>query len=559
MAKFYFSLLLILAHLIQGQTYQWAKSICSTSLDISQSIAIDLSGNIYSTGFFLTNPDFDPGPLTYTVATAGSMDIYISKLDASGNFIWVKTIGSNGQDMSHSIFVDGSGNFYVTGNFQYTVDFDPGPGVTSYSAPMFTMGSKSAFVCKYDLNGNFIWAKAFTGKECQGQTVQVDASGNVYTTGYFSGVADFDAGPGTYTLDASSVINAFVTKMDANGNLIWAKNIGNSSSNVNGGRVLPNPSGDIYVTGTFNGTTDFDPGPGILTIASVAGSSDIFLLKLDAAGNFIWVKTFGGAGYDDGGSIKRDVIGNIYFGGTFTGTVDFDPGPATMNLISNGGRDGFIIKLDQSANLLWAKNVGSSNDDYCTNLELDASKYVYMTGSFQNTVDFDPGPGTNNITSSGNFDIYILKLDSSGIFTWVKPIGGTGGDEYCYSLSLDGVGNLCATGIFSVTTNFDAPATTNALNVVGEYDVFIAKYSTTNFGIEEVEIEKSIMLYPNPVIETINLGKVAKEINVYDVNGRLIKNMSNLSSLNVSELSEGIYFLRIKTSEGECNKKFIKE
>src|SRR5262249_14945501 len=158
--------------------------------DIGYSIAVDASGNVYTTGFFHGTVDFDPGSGTKNlVATGSNTDIFISKLDASGNYVWAKKIGGNTADIGYSIAFDASGNVYTTGSFQGTVDFDPGTGTQNLVAS----GSTEIFISELDASGNFVLAKHMGGGLYgYGQCIKVDASGNIYTTGYFSGTADFD-------------------------------------------------------------------------------------------------------------------------------------------------------------------------------------------------------------------------------------------------------------------------------------------------------------------------------------------------------------------------------
>ncbi|MBT6372369.1 MAG: hypothetical protein HOJ86_06840, partial [Acidimicrobiaceae bacterium] len=120
--------------------------------------------------------------------------------------------------------------------------------------------------------------------------------------------------------------------------------------------VAVDSSGNVYTTGYFNGTVDFDPGAGTANLTS-NGYKDVFVSKLDSSGNYVWAKNFGGTGNDMGYSVAVDSSGNVYTTGYFTGTVDFDPGAGTTNLVPNGSSDAFVSKLDSSGDLVWAKNL----------------------------------------------------------------------------------------------------------------------------------------------------------------------------------------------------------
>ncbi len=386
----------------------WARAFGSTDWDKGNSIALDNSGNIYATGFFSDTVDFDPGPGVFNLTSVGITDIFICKLDASGNYLWAKSVGGTDYDFGISIKTDDSGNVYTTGNFLDTVDFDPGAATYSITS----MGTYDIFILKLDSSGNYIWVKTFGGQEPQSvSSIDVDASGNVYTTGYFYTSADFDPGPNVFYLISEGENDVFVSKLDSMGNFIWAKQFGNYDEDE-GLSIATDNSGNVYTTGTFKVTVDFDPGQGGYNLIS-AGSEDIFISKLDSTGSFIWAKSFGNISVEKGLDITLDNSGNIYAVGQFTGTVDFDPGPGVFNLNSNGDYDLFICKLTSSGNLVWAKSMGALGVDLGGSIAVDDLNNVYTTGYFQSTVDFDPGPGVHNLTASGMGDVFILKLSNS--------------------------------------------------------------------------------------------------------------------------------------------------
>ena len=386
----------------------WARAFGSTDWDKGNSIALDNSGNIYAPGFFSDTVDFDPGPGVFNLTSVGITDIFICKLDASGNYLWAKSVGGTDYDFGISIKTDDSGNVYTTGNFLDTVDFDPGAATYSITS----MGTYDIFILKLDSSGNYIWVKTFGGQEPQSvSSIDVDASGNVYTTGYFYTSADFDPGPNVFYLISEGENDVFVSKLDSMGNFIWAKQFGNYDEDE-GLSIATDNSGNVYTTGTFKVTVDFDPGQGGYNLIST-GSEDIFISKLDSTGSFIWAKSFGNISVEKGLDITLDNSGNIYAVGQFTGTVDFDPGPGVFNLNSNGDYDLFICKLTSSGNLVWAKSMGALGVDLGGSIAVDDLNNVYTTGYFQSTVDFDPGPGVHNLTASGMGDVFILKLSNS--------------------------------------------------------------------------------------------------------------------------------------------------
>ena len=373
-------------------------------------------------------------------------------------------------DQGQSTAVDALGNVYVTGNFQGTVDFDPGPGNATHTSN----GQRDIFVTKLDASGNFLWVTTFGDwDDDYGYSITVDASGNVYTTGYFNGTMDVEPGAGVTNLTSISAYDFFIQKLDASGNFVWAHSFGNSGIDK-GLSIAVDALGNVYTVGTFEGTVDFNPDAGSVANSTSNGNQDVFLQKLDASGNLVFTKTFGGNSDDVGNSLVLDASGNIYTTGYFQGSVDFDPGAGTTNLSSNGGRDIFIQKLDALGNFVFAKSFGYTGIDDGISIAVDASENIFTTGSFMGTVDFDPGPGVESISTNGQYDIFVQKLDALGNFQWANSFGGSIYDSGKY-ITTDASGNVYTTGYYQGTVDFDPGAGTSDLISNGGWDIFIQK------------------------------------------------------------------------------------
>lgn len=323
-------------------SFLWARSVGGAIFEDARTVAVDTYGNVYYTGFFQGTVDFDPGSGVYYSSSSGQTDVFISKLDANGNFLWVKKFGGTSIDRSHFLTLDATGNIYTTGQFSGTVDFDPGTGNYNLTS---AGGGPDIFVSKLDTNGNFKWARAMgsiTGYDA-GIGLAVDASENVYTTGYCQGIADFDPGPGVFNLVSAGSDDIFISKLDSSGNFQWATSMG-STVDDRGIAIAVDNNSNVFTSGYFKGTVDFDPGPATLNLIS-AGESDIFISKMDSAGNFQWAKRIGGTYFDFSYGLTLNSSGHIYSTGTFYGTVDFDPGSGIYNLSAPGNPDVFVLKL----------------------------------------------------------------------------------------------------------------------------------------------------------------------------------------------------------------------
>jgi len=452
-------------------------SMGGSSSESSSSIAIDNSGNTYTTGTFMGTADFDPSASTLNLVSNGDRDVFIQKTDALGNLVWAKSIGGNLFDTGNSIKVDVSGNIYVVGNFKSTVDFDPSAAIFNLTST----GEYDTFILKLNSNGDFIWVKSIGGPfDDIANSIELDNSGNVYCTGYFYGTVDFDPNAGTLNLNSNGSYDAYIQKLDLNGNLVWAKSFGGSSVDASKDLTI-DLNGDILLTGHFRNTVDFDMGVNVFNLSS-NGNYDIFVLKLNLNGDFIWATSTGGSLADKGQSIATDNSGNVICTGFFYGTVDFNTGVGIENIISNGNADVFVQKLDISGNYLWTKTFGGTGDDKGNSITADSDGDIYTTGLFKNTIDLNPGADNNSFTSNGVDDIFIQKLSVAGNYIWAASFGGSTYDNGL-SLLVDNNDNVICAGSYGTTVDFDPSPMVLNMTSAGVYDAFILKITqcqTTN-------------------------------------------------------------------------------
>ncbi|HMG16675.1 MAG TPA: T9SS type A sorting domain-containing protein [Saprospiraceae bacterium] len=410
----------------------WAKSIGSGNVESVKALAVDPkgSGSIIFTGLLNNDVvDFDPGPDTWYLYPGGINKMYICKMDNLGNLVWAFSMEGdmNNGTFANSIIIDpaGSGDFYISGEYSGTNDFDPYTGVNNLTSKSIY----DVFICKYNSVCSLYWAKSLGGTNNPGgyggnSILAIDPIGNenIYVSGNYSVTADFDPGPSLFSLTPAGYDDIFITKLTSSGDFVWAKSMGGlKNDEVKSIAFDQSASGNIYTTGYFSGTSDFDPSSNSTSLTA-AGNQDIFISKLDGLGNFVWAKAIGVKNANClGGSILLDPngSGNIYGTGIFSGTVDFDPGAGSFNLISNAGSDIYVIKLDGSGNLKWAKSAGGLNNDGVginKSIDIDISGNLNVMGSFKSqTISF----GLTNLTWSGTTESngFIAKLESSGTAT----------------------------------------------------------------------------------------------------------------------------------------------
>jgi len=375
------------------------------------SMALDNSGNIYSTGVFEDTIDFDPGTGVFNLSSTtgtNNNDIFIQKLDPNGNLVWAKKIGGTGGDRGLAIAVDNADNVYITGIYWSSVDFNPNAGTFYLNAGL---GNFATFILKLDPNGNFIWAKTLDVDSSN--DLAIDGANNIYMIGSFDGTVDFDPGIGNFPLTSSGPISTYddiyIEKLDSAGNFIWAKMMGNSFVDEDGYSITAD-RGYLYSTGIFRNTTDFNPNAGVSNLQS-NGDNDIFIQKLDTAGNFIWAKSEGGnSNADKGSSISVDEMGNLYIGGIFRATVDFDPNAGVELLTAESNGNAFIQKLDTAGNFIWANSIAAGGAPSLNSLAINKNGDIFTTGSFWTKSDFDPTLGTFNSSPTGSANFYLHKL-----------------------------------------------------------------------------------------------------------------------------------------------------
>lgn len=453
------SFIIINSVFAQTPTFQWAKG--TEGWVASSSVAVDINGNVYTTGFFTGTVDFDPGPGISNLVSAGNNDIFIRRQDASGNFSWAHRIGNSGDQRATSIAVDNIGNAYITGYFGGLGNCDFDPGFAVYNLNNAASGQYDIFVLKLDASGNFVWAKQMgdaANSADMAYSIAVDNIGNVYTTGSFTQTSNFDPN-GSYLLSPpTSSPQIFVSKLNSNGNFVWAKQLGGTGFDEAHSITVDN-NGNVYTTGYFQGIADFDPGTGTANLTSIGGW-DIFVSKLDSSGNFVWAKQIGTNSDDDGKDIAVDNNGNVHTTGFFNGTADFDPGVGVFNLTSSMA-DAFVSKLDSLGNFIWAKQIeGTGSNQIGSSITLGDSGNVYTSGYFYGTSDFDPGASTYNFTSAGDADVFISKLDTLGNFIWAGQVGATSLDAARSMVFSNG--SIYTTGEFIGTVDFDpGPGTFN--------------------------------------------------------------------------------------------------
>ena len=302
----------------------------------------------------------------------------------------------------------------------------------------------------------FQWAKQNGGSGWDRvSAVQTNLLNEIYLFGSFEGTVDLDPGPGVFQMTSVGERDAFISKLDSNGNFIWAKQFGDSAFVDETSKLGIDSQGNLYITGSFLGSMDFDPGSGSFSMTSQAMDRDIFILKLDEDGNFGWARQIGGPFNQffptpaHAAAIAVDAAGNQYLTGYFDGTIDFDPDPNSefeMTSQTNSS-DIFVCKLSPNGALVWAKQFHGNQPHFGGvgyDIAVNTLGEVYSTGTIGGSVDFDPGTTNFDLepSVSGQTEAYLSKLDVQGNFVWAKIMGPGEGS----ALAVDEQGNVYSSG-----------------------------------------------------------------------------------------------------------------
>jgi hypothetical protein len=418
-------------------------------------MTVDAAGQVAITGQYAGGVDFGGGSLPQ----ASIADVFVAKLDSAGNHLWSKgfqcaeSVSGNGTVFSSTaVAFDGSGNVIIAGNFSGVVDFGGGE--------LIAVGLEDFFAAKFDPAGNPLWSKKFGAESAieRHARIAVDGAGDLIFSGISSWGGDVDFGGGP--LSPIGGHDIVLAKLDSAGNHLWSKRFGQNDDQIQQS-VAVDGSGDVILAGLLGGTAYFGGGP-----LTSAGKHDVFVVKLDPAGNHLFSRRFGDGEEQRVMDVAADGSGHIVISGRFTGTLDF----GNNSLGNDGVDDGFVAMLDSSGTHLWSRRFGGNGSDAVFSVEvaLDASGNTAIEGYFHGTADFGAGP----LSSAGINDIFLAKYDSEGAHLWSKHFGDASPYPQLGGVGFDGAGHVYVAGQVIGSVDFGAGTQQSA----GGADIFIAKF-----------------------------------------------------------------------------------
>ena len=399
-------------------------------------------------------------------------------------------------DAAYSIDVDTDGNSYVTGYFNGDSDFDNTIDVDLHTS----VGQTDVFVVKLNSLGELIWAKTFgSASDDFGYSIKVDGEGSVLVAGLFSLTCDFDPGESLEMRTSNGSYDAFLLKLDADGNFVWVNTFGgNNYDKCNA--IVVDENSNICLAGSFQEVVDFDQSNDF-DVRTSSGAFDFFVMKVNQNGSFGWVKTMGSNLYDNANSIEIDANNNFYITGEFCNTVDFNPGSAEFFMVADGSSNAFVLKLDSLGEFVWSKSFQSNAVSVGHSITVGDLGEAYVVGAYQGELDYDSGVDSVLTVSNGGWDMFVVSLDSNGNYVWGKSFGGVENGDRVSSISFDQNSmSIFATGYFRSPVDFDpgpdefvlSPLSNNAtlfilkLNLYGEFSWVktIASQEGSSAGIQ---------------------------------------------------------------------------
>jgi predicted GH43/DUF377 family glycosyl hydrolase len=453
-----------------GASVVWSTYLGGSGMDGTGPIAVDASGNVYTSGITQSSdfPVLGGFDLTYS---GGADDGFVTKISASGaSLVWSTFIGGSAGENVTGLAIDGSGNVFIGGYTQSS-----GFPVTGGAYDTSHNGGSDAFVAKVDASGTALTWCTFVGgsgyDDIAGSGLAIDGAGNVY----FCGTTESSDFPTSgYDTTYGGARDGFVAKLAAGGaSLLWATYLGGSGED-SAYQVAVDGSGNAYVTGYTDSSdyptaTPFDPTRG--------GTRDAFVTKVDASGSSLaWSSYLGGdagAGYEAGSDIVVDGSGNLYITGYST-SADF-PTLGAYDAATNGGEDAYVTKLNGAgATIVWSTYLGGTSSDRGQAIVVDGAGCAHVTGQTQST-DF-PTPNGFDTVHNGGRDVFLTKLSSDGSsLVWSSYLGGSG-DETPVHIILNAGGDAFLTGSTN-STDFPTPGGYDTTYNGGVWDAFVAKVS----------------------------------------------------------------------------------
>jgi hypothetical protein len=505
-------------------------------------MSITKSQHLLIAGSYQYTVDFDPNAGTISQTSSGGTDTFFGKYSSNGDIVWIKSIGGSGEEDPVQIKEFDNGEILLVGRYDSGIDMNPSSLVNSLTSQGYT----DTYIGKYSSSGAYIWGKSFGGWSAviRPYSAATDQAGAALITGEFNNIIDFD--PSTAikydTAKGSSNSDIFIAKLDATGQLVWQRSPGSTGVEV-GRSIVTDPVGNIYCSGTFRGSVNFNEGGSSLVISTT--TVDGYLLKLNPGGTALYAYAFKGSGATVPKSTFVSSDGTIITAGTFTGVNDMDLLAMEHNVVATGTSNDLFLSY-------YKEELSSSsiiNASFCENdsYSLPSGTVVTVPGTYHdtlsNTLNADSTitiylNQTTIDTSVGNRNDTLFTVESNANYQWyscdsAKIIAGAVNSEF----------NAPYNGLFSVIISKEGCTDTSNC------------YRISTVDIKEVTKEFSFSVYPNPTsasFRIISENELINKVTLYDLAGHEVLEVKgdhkNIFAYDLSSYENGVYFISINNS-----------
>ncbi len=539
----------------------WLKSISGSDYSAGADIAVDVQGNVVIAGVYRETIALDNDP-DYRFANRGKSDIVLLKATASGDVLWMQTIGGAGNDRAFRIATDTNGDIYLTGSFERVLNFSP----TDNTHTLESAGKEDVFLAKFDSDGNILWSQSAGGAlSDQGIGLSVSADGMVYISGFFESAATF----GNQRIESHGQLDAYLAQFDAAGTLKWVRALGGEKRDLASG-IAADSKGRVYVTGVTRGPApmlNIDPAR---IMGAPHGQDDLFLARFTSAGTLDMLTYSGGRGFDAANTLTVDSQDNVYIAGFFEDEAAITDFSGSAKLMRGQSFDLFVTKYNSDGSLAWSNTAGGDQWDNAYDIDVDLQGNVFVTGLFRKGADFT-GNTEHDLEGLGEANAFVARYKINGALDGLKSIDGAKSEGA--GIAVDVFGNVFLTGVFVQDALFEGR--TQSLSST-TFASFIAKYEASGFDKSPdeqlflVDSQRGFLLspnFPNPfstqtTFEITLANATAVRLYVHDALGRIVEEISNSELAagiyqfvyDAGQLAQGNYFVRLETPSGSTTR-----